>query len=315
MAASADIPVKISFVVPVYGCPDALEELHARIHATCGALAVEPELVMVDDCCPRGSWAVLQKLAAADPAVRAVRLSRNFGQHPAIQAGLRQATGDWIVVMDCDLQDQPEELAKLYARAKEGAHVVRAVRSQRQDSPGRRLISWLFYKMLSWLTGVEHRREIANFGIYSRKAIDALISWNEIDLYFPAAIQWVGFRSADVDIQHAPRKHGKSSYSFGALLRLSMSVIIAFSDKPLRLAVQSGFFVSALSFAMGLTLFVSALMRAFTVPGWATIVVSIFFVAGVIIAMLGFVGLYVGQVLRQVKGRPNFIIDEIALLR
>lgn len=303
--------VEIAVIVPVYGSPDSLAELVEEIKGTISDLGVSFECILVDDCCPKGSWQIIEKLSEQHNEVRGVRLSRNFGQHPAIYAGLAQANANWIVVMDCDLQDHPREIAKLYKTAAQGFDVVRARRVARRDSWYRRGVSWLFYRVLSFMTGVEHSAEVANFGIYRNTVIHALLSWSEDHRYFPASIQWVGFKRKDIEIEHRARKHGASSYNLSKLIDLAMSIVVSFSDKPLKIIASFGLAVSMLSFLISGIYLAIALLGGFSVPGWASIVVSLWFLAGVILFSIGVTGLYVGQSMREAKGRPNYLVAEV----
>jgi dolichol-phosphate mannosyltransferase len=303
----------LSFVVPVYGSPESLEPLCGRIKAVCAGMGMSYELVLVDDRCPKNSWLSIGRIAKDDPAIVGVRLSRNFGQHAAIQAGLSRARGDWIVVMDCDLQDRPEEVARLWAKAREGFDVVRAKRANRSDPWYRRFFSKSFYNLLSYLTDTHQNPEFSNFGIYSRKVIDVVTQWQEESKYFPAIVSWVGFSQATLTVEQDQRFSGPSSYTFAKLVKLGMNVIVGFSDKPLKLVMAAGFTMALLSFSMALFILVSHLMGVLTVEGWASIALSLWFLAGCLLFALGLTGLYIGRILIEVKGRPSFIIDRVLI--
>lgn len=283
----------------------------AGLDAAAQELGVSYEIILVDDRCPFNSWDTILKLAEANPNIVAIRLSRNFGQHPAIFAGLRQARGARIVVMDSDLQDPPEEIPHLYRKALEGFEVVRARRVDRQDSWFRRMVSASFFKSLSYLTSVEHSAEIANFGVYDRKVIDAITSWREDHRFFPAAVQWAGFKRLDLPCTHRARSHGKSNYNLKKLGDLGIAVIIAFSDKPLRLIAISGLFLAATMFVMALIYAVFALAGAIEVAGFASLIISVWFLSGTLLFAIGICGLYLGQVMRDAKRRPNVVYDQI----
>ena len=295
-----------SFVIPVYGSPESLEPLCSRIRKVS---AVAYELILVDDCCPKGSWSEIERIAATDPAILGIRLSRNFGQHAAIQAGLSKAKGEWIIVMDCDLQDRPEEVPRLWAKALEGFDIVRARRSTRNDPTHRRLLSRAFYLCLSYLTDTHQNPEFSNFGIYSRRVIETIISWEEESKYFPAIVSWVGFSQSTLSVEQNPRFEGQSSYTLSKLLALGMNVIIGFSDKPLKIVMASGFVMALLSFGMAFVVLLAHLLGALTVQGWASLALSLWFVAGCLMFSIGLSGLYVGRILVETKGRPTFIID------
>lgn len=301
----------LSIVTPVYGTPEPLRELVSGIIAAANELGVTFEIILVDDRCPFGSWATILDLAKEHPEIVAVRLSRNFGQHPAIFAGLRQARGARIAVMDNDLQDPPEELPRLYREALKGFEVVRARRVRREDSWFRRFISRAFYGTLTWMTSVEHSPEIANFGIYDRKVIDAILSWREDHRFFPAAVQWAGFRRSDLPTMHRARSHGRSNYSLRKLGDLAISIIISFSDKPLRVIALSGLVLSTAMLLMAFAFVLMWFAGYVSVAGYASLIVSIWFVSGLLLFAIGVCGLYIGQVMRDAKGRPNVIYDEI----
>ena len=311
MSPSNDKP-RLSFVVPVYGSPDSLEPLRDRVRAVCQKIGASYEIILVDDRCPKGSWAVVRRLADGDPGVIGLRLSRNFGQHAAISAGLSRVTGDWIVVMDCDLQDQPEEVPGMLAKAKEGGFdVVRARRINRNDPWFRKVASRIFYLALSFLTGTHQNAEIANFGVYRRRVIDALNEWEEETKYFPAIIEWVGFSQSEVPVQHAHRFTAKSTYSLRKLLRLALNVVIGFSDAPMKLIMALGFVLAMTSFVVGAAVMYAHMAGMVTVQGWTSVVLSLWFLSGCIMFCMGLIGLYVGRILIEAKGRPTYIIDEV----
>jgi dolichol-phosphate mannosyltransferase len=241
--------------------------------------------------------------------VRGVRLSRNFGQHRAITAGLEQCRGEWVVVMDCDLQDQPEEVPALYAHALTGYDLVFARRVERQDSWLKRMSSKYFYRTLSYLTGTHQDPAIANFGIYHRKVITAVLAMRESIRYFPTMVRWVGFRSSALPVDHAERSEGKSSYSFRGLINLALDIILAYSDKPLRLTVKLGLMVSLASFVMTLIMLGRFLAGHILVLGYTSLIISIWFFSGLLLSVMGMVGLYLGKTFEQVKNRPIYLID------
>ncbi len=303
----------LSFVVPVYGSPESLAPLCLRVKDVCAGMDVSYELILVDDRCPKNSWLTISHLAKDDPSIVGVRLSRNFGQHAAIQAGLSRVRGEWVIVMDCDLQDRPEEVPRLWAKAREGFDVVRAKRISRYDSLYRQFMSTAFYSVLSYLTDTHQNPAFSNFGIYSRKVIEVVTRWQEEAKYFPAIVSWVGFSQSTLPVEQDRRFSGRSSYTFMKLVRLGVNVIVGFSDKPLKLVMIAGFAIALLSFSMSLFILVAHLMGILTVEGWASIALSLWFLAGCLLFSLGLTGLYVGRILIEVKGRPSFIIDQVLI--
>ncbi|WP_114948348.1 glycosyltransferase family 2 protein [Microvirga calopogonii] len=303
---------ELSFVIPVYGSPQSLEPLCERIAVVCRTLGVSHEVILVDDRCPVGSWEAIKRLVVMDPSVLGMRLSRNFGQHAAINAGLSIVRGEWVVVMDCDLQDQPEEVPAMLGVAKAGSFdIVRARRGERNDPLYRRALSKIFYAIFSFLTNTHQSAEIANFGIYHKRVIEAVNAWQEESKYFPAIIEWIGFSQSTVAVSHSARFSGKSSYSFRSLFRLGLNVVVGFSDRPLKLMMYAGLIMAIASFLLSLIVLVIGLMGLFTAQGWASIILSIWFLAGSILFGLGLTGLYIGRILIEAKGRPTFIVDTL----
>jgi glycosyltransferase involved in cell wall biosynthesis len=303
-------PVLLSIVSPVYRAESLLDELVQRIKASVSQLTEKYEIILVDDRGPDNSWERIQAQARLDPRVRGVRLSRNFGQHKAITAGLEQARGEWIVVMDCDLQDQPEEIPKLYAYAqREHYDLVMARRVARQDSWLKRLGSRAFYQVLSYLTDTAQDPAIANFGIYHRKVIAAVLAMRESIRYFPTMVRWVGFRAGSLPVDHAERPEGNSSYNLSRLINLALDIILAYSDKPLRLTVKLGMIISASAFLLVLITLVRYWLGYIWEPGYASLIISIWFFAGLTLSVLGMVGLYIGKTFEQVKNRPIYLVD------
>jgi dolichol-phosphate mannosyltransferase len=300
----------ISVVTPVYRADKLLAELVERVSAAVEPLDAEFEIILVEDHSPDDSWAKIRELSKQHPRVRGLKLSRNFGQHYAITAGLDASRGEWVVVMDCDLQDVPEEIPALYNKALEGYHVVQARRENRQDGALKKTLSRGFYGILSWLTGTKHDPAIANFGIFHRKVVDAVCSMRESIRYFPTMVKWVGFRKTTLNVIHSARKEGKSSYNFRKLMYLAMDIILAYSDKPLRLTVKLGVYISLTSFVFALYALIMALTGEYRVPGYASLIVSIWFLSGLIILILGIVGLYLGKTFEGVKNRPVYIVEE-----
>jgi polyisoprenyl-phosphate glycosyltransferase len=306
-----DAPTPLTSIVsPVYGCKGCLEELVVRVKSAIPAERGPIEILLVDDASPDGAWSRIAELSAIHPEVRGFRLSRNFGQHLAIAAGLAHARGEWIVVMDCDLQDVPEEIPRLLEAALPGVDVVLARRVQRQDSLGKRAGSYLFYRLLSWLTGVTQDHSVANFGAYSRKVIDVINSMPEADRVFPLMVRWTGLPTVHVEVAHAERSSGRSGYSLSKLIRLATNIVLSYSDKPLRLVVKLGLAFSLFSLAI----VIASVYRFFAgdvqVAGYTSIVASIWLVGSVIILCTGLVGLYLGRLYNDTKRRPAWIVRE-----
>jgi dolichol-phosphate mannosyltransferase len=300
----------LSIVLPVYGCAACLEQLHDRCVAALAGSGERLEFVFVDDASPDGAWQRIVELGALHPHVRGIRLARNFGQHYAIAAGVEAARGRRVVVMDCDLQDRPEEIPRLLARADEGFEVVFAGREDRQDPPLKRFASFAFYKVLGYLTGMPQDHSTANFGVYSRKVVDTINRMPESDRVFPLMVKWTGFRSDVVPVRHDERGTGRSGYHFGKLIRLALNIVLSYSDKPLRLVVKAGLAFSMVSFLIvGLSVY-RYFAGDIAVAGFTSIIASIWLLGGIIIVCIGVLGLYLGRLFNIAKGRPYYLVDE-----
>ena len=300
----------ISVVVPVYGCDATLFELYQRVDAAIRSIPASYELIFVDDRGPGRPWELINELAAKDPGVMGIRLSRNFGQHYAIMAGVDFARGNWLVVMDCDLQDRPEEIPRLWDRAQKGFDVVFCRRMNRQDGFSKKLSSKMYHRFFGYMTDQVSDSTQSNFGIYSRRVVDETKRFAEQPRIFTLMVRWLGFATATIDIAHEKRPKGKSSYNFRRRLALASNAIVSYSNKPLQLFVQGGFLMALASLCLGLWLIVQWFLFDQIWPGWTSVMVSLFFVTGILLFGMGVLGVYIGRVFDQVKGRPLYVIKD-----
>ena len=302
--------MKLSVVSPVYRAEKDLEELVTRIKNAIPSDISILEIILVDDFSPDNSWKEIERLAKLHPEILGIKLSRNFGQHYAITAGLDHVTGDYIVVMDCDLQDKPEEISKLLQKSKEGFDIVLARRFNRQDSFLKKFFSKLFYKTLGYLTGSKQDETVANYGLYKRNVINEVCNLRESIRYFPTMVKWVGFKTAYVDVEHASRQQGESNYNLKKMLNLALDIILAFSDKPLRLIIKLGMSIAFVSILMAIYAIYNKITGEVSVSGYASLITSIWFLSGCILITLGVIGLYVGKIFEGVKNRPIYIVEK-----
>lgn len=300
----------ISVVIPVYKSAESLEELASRLTNSLSTITEDFEVILVNDGSPDSSWEIITNIAAKNQKFIGISLSRNFGQHPAITAGLTFANGEWVVVMDCDLQDRPEEIPNLYYKALEGFEQVVALRHSRQDSKWKKLSSKLFFKGLSFLTDEKLDYRVGNFGIYNRKVISSVLNIGDLTRTFTILTRWVGFNRTAIEVQHSSRTSGNSSYNFGKLCALALQTILGASDKPLRLTVRLGFTVSSMSILFAVWLAIRRVFWGVQVVGWTSTAVLLCFMFGIVIGCTGIVGLYVGRIFDQTKNRPVFIVDK-----
>jgi dolichol-phosphate mannosyltransferase len=287
-----------------------LEQLCRRLSDAISPITEAFEIILVDDRGPDDSWRIICDLSQRDRRVLGLQLSRNFGQHNAISAGLRESRGRYTIVMDCDLQDRPEEIPRLHAKAAEGYDCVLARRRLRRDRWIKRLNSWMFYKVFNYFTDMQYDGTVANFSIVSRTVVDTLNAMPEVFRFYGGLLAWAGFDKAYIDVQHDARTEGRSAYTFGKLMRLGLNVILAHSAKPLRLCIGIGLVIALLALAAGILIVTKALVYGTPVAGWPTLIVSVHFSTGAIIATLGVLGLYIERIFTQVKGRPAFVVRQ-----
>lgn len=303
--------VLISIVSPVYKAENIVSELVKQVKESVSTITDNFEIILVNDASPDNSWLKIVEECTKDSRVKGLDLSRNFGQHYAITAGLSYAKGEWVVVMDCDLQDRPDEILNLYQKALEGYDSVFAQRIVRNDLFHKRLFSNMFYALFSYLTDTKQDPTVANFGIYNRTVINAILSMQDQIRYFPTMVQWVGFKKFYLPVQHSERFEGKTTYNFKGLMRLAINNIIAFSDKPLRITAKVGFSIATISFLVGIIYTILYFIGHIKVIGFTSLILSVWFLAGIIMMILGMLGIYIGKVFEKVKHRPVFIIKQM----
>jgi dolichol-phosphate mannosyltransferase len=300
---------ELSVVVPVYNAEDCLRELHARLTGMLRRLVGTYEIILVDDGSVDGSWAAALEIAKSDHAVRAYRLSRNFGQHAAITAGLQQARGERAVLMDCDLEDPPEEIPRLYAKALEGWDIVLARRKARHHSLPRRFAARAYFTVLGIFNRTRFQHEYGTFSVITRKVITAYLEMKESARHYLLLLYWLGFPTASVDYEQGTRFAGRSAYGIRRLLRHALDGIFFQTTVLLRWIVYLGFAVALCGFSLAAFLIQQYMVRS-ALPGWTSLAVLILIVGGVIIMSVGVTGLYIGRIFDEVRGRPLYVVSE-----
>ena len=304
--------IKFSIISPVYGAETLLPELVAKINEAVSQITSNYEIILVEDNSPDRSWEIIKQLSANDNKIVGLSMSRNFGQQNALNAGLDYASGDYIVTLDCDLQDEPKRIIELYNEALKGFDIVFASRQNRKDGFLKKLFSKLFYKILSYLSETELDSSIANFVLYKRKVVKAMASVGDYYRYYPMLNQWVGFKTTKLLIPHAERKDNKaSSYSFKKRLTLAFTTIISFSDKPLHLVLKLGISIVGLFFVLALGFVLRYFILDIQVSGWLSIFLSVCLLSGIMIIIMGILGVYMGKIFDTVKNRPVYLIKEV----
>ena len=297
----------LSVVAPVHDEQESLAELVRRLLEVCDGLPLACELILVDDGSRDASYPLMLQLAR-DPRVKIVQLSRNFGHQVAISAGIELASGDAVVVMDSDLQHPPELIPEFVRRWQEGADVVYGVMESRPEGWFKRTTASGFYWLLRRLTKIEMPQAAGDFRLADRAAVEAFLGMRERDRYVRGMFAWLGFQQVGVGYVPPPRYAGRSKYTVRRMTRLAFDAIFSFSVYPLRVVLAAGLVVSLLSFLVGIASALSKLAGAYTVPGWATIVVVVTFIGGVQLVVLGVVGEYIGRIYEEVKRRPLYVV-------
>jgi glycosyltransferase involved in cell wall biosynthesis len=309
-SAGRSLPVDISVVIPVYGCRQCLAELYRRLVISLESITENFEIILVNDSCPQNSWEEISEIAAKDMRVVGIDLSRNFGQIRAITAGLEYASGEWVVVMDCDLQDRPEEIPRLFKKAKEGYDVVFARRAERKDSLFKKLANRIFYAIYGYFTDWTFDSAICNFSISRKIVIENYRRMGDQNRAYILFIKWMGFKTTAIDVEHNERASGDSSYTLKKQLRLAGEIITTQSNKPLIISIKFGATVAVIS-AIGGLIQIFKYFYYGSVMGWTSLIVSIYFIGGITLTQLGILGLYIGYVFNQTKGRPIYIVREL----
>jgi polyisoprenyl-phosphate glycosyltransferase len=296
----------LSVVAPVYNEEALIDEFYARVSRALEGLRFE--LVLVDDGSTDGSAAALERLAAGDPRVHVVFLSRNFGHQTALTAGLDHASGNAVVMLDADLQDPPELIPRMLDHWRAGCDVVYAVREQREGESRFKLATarW-FYSLFDKLAQVELQHNSGDFRLLDRRPLDALLSMRERNRFLRGMTVWVGYRQAAVPYHRDPRFAGETKYTFSKMLRFSLDAISSFSHRPLQLATLLGFLISTLAFVAIPVVIVLRILGSY-LPGFGSITIAILLLGGIQLIALGIIGEYVGRIYDEVKGRPLYLV-------
>lgn len=304
--------MKLSIVSPVYRAEKIVDELVKRISSEARKITQDYEIILVEDCGPDNSWGKIEENCRKDSKVKGIKLSRNFGQHYAISAGLTASKGDYVIVMDCDLQDDPVYFKHLLDKVKEGNEIVYTYKKQREHGFLKNLTAYFFFRMYNFLVDspiLKGEYNVGTYSIISRKVVDAYLRVGDYRRHYLSVLRWVGFESSSIIIEHQARYEGKSSYSWGKLITHAIDGIISQSDKILRLTAVFGFILSLISFLAAISIVIGYFLRPFQ-PGWPSMMVLLLLVGGLIITSVGVCGLYIGKIFEQTKNRPHYVINK-----
>jgi dolichol-phosphate mannosyltransferase len=296
-----------SVILPIYNEEKGIDELHKRLTAVFRQMGKPYELVFVDDGSRDNSFLALRALHLKDEHVRVLRFSRNFGHHIAVTAGMDAVRGEVVVMMDSDLQDQPEEIPNMYAKLEEGYDVVYGVRMNKQHGPLKRIKSSLFLAVMKRVVqGFEPNSGI--FRMARSNVIDAVKQCRETNRLIVGLMSWAGFRQVGIPVQHGKRFAGETKYTLAKEIRLAVTSLLAFSDFPLQVVVYLGLLVSASSFLFAMLVMIRKLVLGYGEIGWPSLMTAVLFLGGIQLLSLGVIGQYVGQIFTEAQGRPIYLL-------
>jgi len=298
----------ISVVVPIYKCESCLEQLCNELNKYLSTITNTFEVIFVDDRSPDNSWCLIQELKKKFTFLKSVRLSRNYGQHIAITAGLAEATGDYAVVMDCDLQDPPSLIPDMYREIQKGNDLVLAKRFQRTHSGFRKLAAKLYFHIMSKLTREKVDGEYGSFSMLSRKVIDAFLLFQEKERHYLFILRWLGFKMGTIEYSHQDRYSGASSYTFSKLLHHAVDGVFFQATVLLHWIVAIGLLFSISGVGMAV-FYVWRYVYFTSLPGWTSLIVIVLVSTGIILVSMGVVGMYVSKIFEQTKMRPLYVVD------
>jgi dolichol-phosphate mannosyltransferase len=300
----------LSVVVPVFNEGSIIVELVKRVKTNVKLITEDFEIILVDDGSEDETWKFIENETRQEKRVKGIKFSRNFGHHYAITAGLHNSTGEWVVVMDGDLQDRPEVIPQLYKKSQDGFDVVFVSRQNRPEKLYYRIAQKVFYWTLKTLSGIDFDSRQANFSIINKKVVKAFKDFPENARFYGSTIKWLGFKRSFILADHGTRYSGKPSYTFKKRVKLALDIILSFSERPLKFAIALGLIMSTISIFLALWIVYGTFKWGYSVIGWSSGIVSILFSSGIILTVLGIIGIYLGRIFQEVKGRPLFVISE-----
>lgn len=303
--------MKMSVVVPVYGCPEALQPLYERLTDVLNRITKDYEIILVNDGCPKGSWNGVTNICKQDKHVVGINLSRNFGQVNATNAGLEYASGEYVVLMDCDLQDRPEAVLDLYEEIEKGYDIVFGARKERKDNWFVKFCSKTFYSIYNSMVDGNFNPDIANLCMVRKKVLDEYNDLPEHNKSYTTILSWMGYRTSILEIEAEERLEGKSSYNFSKRLALAIDMLTFQSNKPLYFFIKLGISIGVLAFIyicyqLGIYFLVGG-----APSGWMSLIAVISLLGGIQLVSIGVIGIYIGNIFNETKNRKSYFIQEI----
>jgi dolichol-phosphate mannosyltransferase len=301
--------VTVSIVIPCYNEEGNIIELYKRVKSVLNEKQVE--FIFIDDNSSDSTLSIIETLSDKDKAVKYISFSRNFGHQSALKAGLESASGDCVITMDADLQHPPEILKSLLVKWEEGFDIVYTIRKDDFINPLKRLSSTLFYKISNYLSDVQLKNGAADFRLLDKNIVDVLVrDISEYHLFYRGLVSWVGFNQVAVAYNSDKRFTGKTKYSLRKMLSFAATGITSFSVKPLRYAVILGIFISFITVVYSIYILYVSIFTDKTIAGWTSVILSVLFIGGVNMILLGIIGEYIGKIFMQSKNRPHYLIKK-----
>lgn len=311
------MPIKFSVVIPIYNEEENIPELHRRLTTVLEKLCDDEgyttesyEIIMVDDGSTDHSWHIIKNLHEKDQKVKGISFSRNFGHHVAVLAGLDHSKGEHVILIDGDLQDQPEEIPKLTKKLKEGYDIVQGIAPTRHSNPVQELLSRTFHKLFKIISTVDPRTRLGLFRCLRRSVVESIKKLPERAIFFGGIVSWVGFRTSYVTVNRPKRYAGRSKYSLSKRIALALNATTSFSERPLVFIFQLGLIVFIFSILMFSYAILKKIFYNIAITGWSSLFAAIFFSTGLITLSLSVVGLYISKLFVEVKQRPRYIVKE-----
>lgn len=301
-------PTLISIISPIYRAEKILNELVTQIENAVTNITLDYEIILVEDGSPDNSWTTIEEICSKNPKVKGIKLSRNFGQHYAVTAGVSQAEGEYIILMDCDLQDDPKYIPELFLNAKKGIDIVFTQRLQKKTTFLKKLTSSWYNYLFQLLSNKEYNISYGSLVLFNKKVRAAFLSLKERDRLYVQMLKWVGFTNTFIVIEHNERYEGTSSYSLYKLIKLGLQGWVSHSNRLLYLTIYLGSFISLSALIACLVIVYQYFHYGFQ-AGWPSLITAILFSTGLILISLGILGIYIGKIFDELKARPLFIID------
>jgi glycosyltransferase involved in cell wall biosynthesis len=301
----------LSVVIPVYNESSLIDVLVDRVKTNVKLITEDYEIIIVDDGSQDNTWNSIENEAKSEKRIKGIKFSRNFGHHYAITAGLHNSDGEWVVVMDGDLQDRPEVIPDLYKKAQEGFDVVFVSRQNRPEKLYYRILQKIFYQTLRILSGIDFDSRQANFSIIRKKVVEAFKKFPESTRFYGSTIKWLGFKRTFIFADHGVRHSGRPSYTIKKRFKLASEIILSFSERPLKFAIVCGLLMSIISIVLATRIVYESFKSGYEVSASSNIITVILFSIGTLLVLTGIIGIYNGEILKQVKNKQIYIIDEI----